>query len=223
MRICVFCDSPISDDERFCTRCNDYKGINEAWKCPSCNDVNPISCNKCNCGQSNPKAKAVRKPIVTKAKELELTNAARITREGRDGLQNYVPVMYGKTGWILDEEGGVTSVSTRNLAQAIKILGAPTSIELVPEGVVVVMEHGAYLATGFTWGYRGEGPSGLAKMLMIHTDLAKDLDEMLKMVSSWPKDKRGVIWGDGDSPICPFCQNPADSKGGCEECLGDKF
>lgn len=126
---------------------------------------------------------------------IDLTNASHVIREARAGLANYVPVIFGRTGWVLEEEGGTTVSSTKNLKAAIEKLGEVVSVELVEEGAVFVLKCGAILCTGFSWWYHGEGPTGFAHALVDHTTFAKDVQEAMTKITAWPKEKRGIIWG----------------------------
>lgn len=73
----------------------------------------------------------------------------------------------------LKAEGGVTQISIENAATLIDELGLPDTVQLVNEGENTA-EHSVFATwsnpdgtdvthkfTGFSWGYRGEGPHGL--------------------------------------------------------------
>jgi hypothetical protein len=128
-----------------------------------------------------------------KTPKLELTDEDAVMEAGVNGLENYIPTINGSRRG-LQEEGGITRVSLDNLEYAIKRLGKPVRLTLVEWGAVITLERGALLATGFATGYRGEGPSGLAKVLVAHTDLAKDFEEAQKIVSNWTSAARGLVW-----------------------------
>lgn len=65
------------------------------------------------------------------------------------------------------EEGGVTQVSTENLQVLVEHLGPCDWVSVGPnQGVLVEWNCSvAFLATGFSIGYMGEGPSGFARFL----------------------------------------------------------
>lgn len=77
------------------------------------------------------------------------------------GVENYLPTAGGHD---LQEEGGVTQVSLENLRELVELCGPVRSIEIGKNQGVLVRFPGfeTYLATGFSIGYRGEGPTGLA-------------------------------------------------------------
>jgi len=114
---------------------------------------------------------------------------------------NHIPILNGKT---LEEEGGITQISTKNLAAVFAAFGYPIAAEVASQGNVLFYflpdqpKHlyrlpTPYFATGFTVGYRGEGPSGLARSL---TDFWKlDYMKTQDFVASISKDYRGVIMG----------------------------
>lgn len=71
----------------------------------------------------------------------------------------------------LEEEGGITAVSLNNARKLIAILGKPKRVALrrsedphFPDYLVdVKWPSGAHFTfSGFSWGYGGEGPHGLA-------------------------------------------------------------
>lgn len=70
----------------------------------------------------------------------------------------------------LKPEGGVTQISLENAQQIIEEKGPPDLIQLINEGentaehmVVATWGEFSHTFTGFSWGYGGEGPHGLAK------------------------------------------------------------
>ena len=109
---------------------------------------------------------------------------------------NYIPIFLGE---ILEEEGGVTEISTKNLAVTKKRLGYPICAEVVADGNILfhfLPEHlyqlpTPYLATGFTVGYRGSGPSGLARALADFWEL--DYLKAQDFIASVSKEYRGVL------------------------------
>ncbi len=88
---------------------------------------------------------------------------------------NYIPTLHGRP---LEEEGGVTVISTENLRKVAKAYGKPLAVEMVetPDGEQQFLfyfvgngynqhQPNCYLATGYSIGYAGEGPTGLARIL----------------------------------------------------------
>jgi hypothetical protein len=67
----------------------------------------------------------------------------------------------------LRKEGGITRISLDNGGQLRKVRGMPVRVELRAEGefrVVAMYTDGSrHVFKGFSWGYRGEGPQGLAE------------------------------------------------------------
>lgn len=50
--ICVFCMNEVQG--HVCTRCREYKGVEEAWRC-ECGALMPKSCERCeDCGKNQP-------------------------------------------------------------------------------------------------------------------------------------------------------------------------
>jgi hypothetical protein len=108
------------------------------------------------------------------ARKLKIeTDRFEIQEEGkRGGHANYIPVLKGKE---LEEEGGVTEISTNNLRKVAKIYGKPLAIEMVSsiDGEYHFLFHFSgpdyrpfvYLATGYSIGYAGTGPTGLAEIM----------------------------------------------------------
>ena len=186
----------------FCSQClQQVTGM----VCPRCNSYKSITPKFANCS-----------PFC-----LEITNQAFMWREARKKLENYIPTIYGQSGWVLLEEEGVPRSSMENFRKAQGILGKPVSFELLDGGVLVLFKKGGLFCTGFEWGRASEGSVVLAEALFDHANLAKTLEESKKMVESWPATKREVVWGDRDAPHCPFCMVPADYDGGCEFCLAE--
>lgn len=88
---------------------------------------------------------------------------------------NYFPTLHNQP---LEQEGGVTEISTNNLRKVAKAYGKPLAVEMVgtPDGEHQFLFYFAgngynqhqpncYLATGYSFGYAGEGPTGLARIL----------------------------------------------------------
>ena len=103
----------------------------------------------------------------------------------------------------LEEECGVTQVSTENLNKLSGIMGGPSVIQACPKGSIAFWwSRGrtsnlfcpCYLATGFSLGYRGEGPRGLAKMaaLMFYENMVTD--EYLNTIAKTPADWQGILF-----------------------------
>jgi hypothetical protein len=74
----------------------------------------------------------------------------------------------------LKPEQGVTQISLENATEIIADRGLPNLIQLVNEGdntsehsVIVAWGDFEHKFTGFSWGYGGEGPRGLAKFFQM--------------------------------------------------------
>lgn len=134
----------------------------------------------------------------------------RICRAFLEGVDNYIPFLRrgaGLAGWEGDEEGGVTAVSTRNLERVgeelrLRADAEPIAVLARSVGALVVFgsdSHGraGYLATGFAFGYRGEGPNGFARYL---ESIALDLGpgRALDIVADIPHGFEGVVWARPD-------------------------
>lgn len=70
----------------------------------------------------------------------------------------------------LELENGSTRTSLFNADYFLRVFGKPLSIELINGedcnyGVLVIWKSTMHLFTGFSWGYTGEGPSGLDEFL----------------------------------------------------------
>ncbi len=84
------------------------------------------------------------------------------------GTENYIPMIRGIP---LQEEGGITVNSYNNLQEVISSYGRPYKVEAGPNGGILfsfgssIQPTAYYLSTGFSLGYRGEGPTGLARIL----------------------------------------------------------
>ena len=67
----------------------------------------------------------------------------------------------------LQEEGGTTQRSIENLDLLVDHMGDIQLVRIGPnQGALFIWDsHVSYLATGFSIGYMGEGPSGFAKLL----------------------------------------------------------
>lgn len=129
----------------------------------------------------------------TKPKRIEAGTTAMRTAF-QEGLENYVPTAGGHE---LQEEGGVTDVSLENLRDLVELIGRlPILLEVGPNQGVLVSWNGvgadAYLATGFSIGYRGTGPHGLAKFA---SECGwGDRLEILEEVAALPMEFRGVLF-----------------------------
>jgi hypothetical protein len=94
-------------------------------------------------------------------------------------------------------EGGVTRTSLKNAKRLEKRLGLPVRIELHrhpngPEWYVVtaMYEHGdEHDFTGFSWGYNGEGPTGLLEFLK-----RSGVDIEIKDIILLRESKEGLVW-----------------------------
>lgn len=89
----------------------------------------------------------------------------KLIHAAREGLDNYIPRLGAPAQ--MEEEGGVTEISTKNLDYLVERMGAPISVEAVNGGALFLFSDvdTCFLATGFSWGYRGEGPTGLARAI----------------------------------------------------------
>jgi hypothetical protein len=103
---------------------------------------------------------------------IELGREAML-KEAKDGVHaNYIPTLKGHA---LKEEGGVTEISIKNLQAVARVYGKPLAIEMTetPDRERLFLFHFPshdhkpyiYLATGFSIGYAGEGPNGLARIM----------------------------------------------------------
>lgn len=102
----------------------------------------------------------------------------------------------------LKPEGGVTHISLENARELIGELGTPDTVQLVNEGsdtgehvVFATWENPdgddiTHKFTGFSWGYRGEGPHGLATFFDM-IGLATRIPQ--KTLFSLPSTESGVI------------------------------
>lgn len=129
----------------------------------------------------------------TKPKRIEAGTTA-MRRAFEEGLENYIPTAGGHE---MSEEGGVTRVSLDNLRELVELIGTPPALlEVGPRQGMLVSWSGvgadAYLATGFSIGYSGEGPNGLAEFA------AEcgwgDRWEILKEIAALPMEFRGVLF-----------------------------
>lgn len=94
------------------------------------------------------------------------------------GLEHYQPTAGGHKMLV---EAGITQHSLENLKDLAEGMGAPIIAAVVGRnsGVLVVFgtfPEESYLATGFSVGYYGEGPTGFARFLAKHG--FGDLDDL---------------------------------------------
>lgn len=130
---------------------------------------------------------------MSEAKKIEV-GTTRIRTAFQDGVENYIPTAGGHE---LQEEGGVTDVSLENLKELVELIGStPVLLEVGPNQGVLVSWNGvgadAYLATGFSIGYRGTGPHGLAKFCEVCG--WGDRLELLQEIAALPTEFRGVLF-----------------------------
>lgn len=128
---------------------------------------------------------------MSEAKRIEV--GPEMEKAFKAGVENYVPTAGGHD---LQEEGGVTQVSLENLRELTGpgICGPVRSIEVGPNQGMLVRFGGfeCYLATGFSIGYAGEGPNGLAKFA---SECGwGDRLEILKEIAALPMEFRGVLF-----------------------------
>lgn len=100
----------------------------------------------------------------------------------------------------LDLEGGITEIALSNARKLKDALGAPVRVELHmdPNGAewyrtkAFYMDGNTHTFTGLGWGYRGEGPRGLATFcaeneIPLTLERIAQLDNKSKaMVWEWP-------------------------------------
>jgi hypothetical protein len=104
--------------------------------------------------------------------------------------ENYIPVLEGQE---MEEEGGISEVSLRNLHVLLKKYGQPRCVEIrLGEVVLVTWDAGCYLATGFAVGYMGYGPHSLA-LFGSEAGFGGELD-LYDEVSLLDKAHDGVLW-----------------------------
>lgn len=135
--------------------------------------------------------------------------STRIVEAFLDGVENYQPILSGSVA--LEEEGGVTDVSERNLGRIRASVGAlfgldPLAVFVGAPGVFVLFMgpglNGApimagYLATGFSYGYGGTGPTGFARYLARLAGCGRG--EALEVVCQIPPGAIMKIWSRGDT------------------------
>jgi len=143
---------------------------------------------------------------------IDLTSE-RIVRAFLEDVGNYVPVIPRSnvsSEWVGEEEGGVTVVSSSNLERLTNHLRAwpgskPIAVLARSNGAFVIFENrdagpqlrAGYLATGFSFGYRGEGPHGFARYLEAvigHVPARDALDVVADIPPGW----EGVVWARPD-------------------------
>lgn len=107
------------------------------------------------------------------------------------GLEYFQPT-YG--GHDLFVEAGITQYSLDNLAKIVEHIGPPVEISVGKKQGIWVEFDGSdtYFATGFSIGYRGEGPSGLAHFAAEH-GFGKFTD-LLTQIAELEQDFRGVLF-----------------------------
>ena len=113
--------------------------------------------------------------------------------------QNYIPVFRGKP---LEEEGGTTEISQKNLKKICDKIAVPVCAEVVGDGSILfyfslpddkLAVPTVYLATGFTIGYNGTGPNGLATF--IHESFShKNFEQVKSFITNLPREFRGVLY-----------------------------
>jgi hypothetical protein len=93
----------------------------------------------------------------------------------------------------LIEEGGVTDNSLYNAEVLVKDLGIPDSVALTyidePWDYLCTAVWGetSFVFSGFSWGYFGEGPKGLATFIA-SIDTSKDVGEFIKTIGNLDKE-----------------------------------
>ena len=95
------------------------------------------------------------------------------------------------------EEGGITENSLHNAEVLIKSLGIPNRVILTyvedPWDYICTAVYGnkSFMFSGFSWGYLGEGPRGLAKFLA-SIDSSRDESEWIKTIVNLSKEQEGL-------------------------------
>jgi len=123
------------------------------------------------------------------------------------GVEYYQPTIGGHD---LLVESCTTDLSSRNIATIMQEMRRPAiSVELGVYGPGIQLVYfqwsgfECYTATGFSWGYGGTGPHGLAKALVV-CGLIEEADQGLflqRQIVARPCQEGGILLGDG---YCPF-------------------
>ena len=103
----------------------------------------------------------------------------------------------------LKPEGGVTDISLHNAKELITERGLPDIIQLVNEsedasGHVVIASWGTvpekdpfeHRFDGFSWGYGGQGPTGLSTLFKM---IGLDHRVPINIIGKLPQDQHGLI------------------------------
>lgn len=129
---------------------------------------------------------------MTESREAEKIKVGtrRMIQAWQQGLEWYQPTFRGHE---LHEEGGVTRISLDNLKILVEPLGRAMRVSVGPgQGILVEWNGGmCYLATGFSIGYRGEGPTGLATFLTSQ-DFG-DMGDFRNVVAGLDENFRGTL------------------------------
>lgn len=136
--------------------------------------------------------------VPREAEKIEV-GTQRMRKAWEQGLGWYQPTLCSrnKRGPLvlaeLQEEGGVTRISTENLEILVDHFGDVQWVRVGPnQGVLVCWDqHVSYLATGFSIGYMGEGPTGFAKFLA-DQDFG-DYSELRSKISMLSENWTGVL------------------------------
>ena len=108
----------------------------------------------------------------------------------RDNIENYQPMYENMT---LEEEGGITEISANNLNKLIPLIGPINKVECKKGIILFTCETRSYLATGFSYGYGGTGPSGFARLLAKYLP-EQNFSGWLKKLSELDMGWSGVLW-----------------------------
>lgn len=118
------------------------------------------------------------------------------TREMRNayesGLEYYRPTLGGHR--LAHPEAGVTGHSLDNLKEVVEFVGPPRKISVgVSQGIwIEFADCDTYLATGFSIGYRGEGPTGLARFAAEHG--FGEFKDLIDQIAALSQDFQGVLF-----------------------------
>lgn len=140
------------------------------------------------------KKKAKRVQVDPKAPRIEV-GSPEMRAAFEAGVEHYVPTAGGHE---MAVEAGCTMTSQDNLRILTReeMCGKALSIELGPNHTVLVrmgsMGMETYLATGFAWGYGGEGPRGLAEFAA--SQGFGEEESNLKALTRLPHDFKGVLF-----------------------------
>ncbi|MGH9462447.1 MAG: hypothetical protein ACRD1X_14620 [Vicinamibacteria bacterium] len=104
----------------------------------------------------------------------------------------------------MQEEGGVTDYSLHNAHLLLDRRGIPDQVEVYQAAdaedttghlvKAIWTGRGEHVFSGFSWGYRGTGPHGLARLFeLLEFDPAITVEE----IATWPQDLVGLAFTKG--------------------------